>query len=577
MPPLAGAIVPLIMGGLSTGAGLLGGRRANSRNQSNQINNLNFGDALIRQQQELGGTFLPPAFNPINSIANQTNFGLTPGQEAATGEITNATNIGNEAFRNVNLGGSGLISGTPTANNAFTSAQGLLGRGGSNAQLDFLRDRSQDLFGLANSQPIADANLAALDIINNRGQTADTQALISELMSSVNAGGQTEGTQQLAGQGASLLAGGGFTPELNRINRGAEFALQRQGFTDRGGSLFDTLGEIVNSGGRGGALLSDDQVRSFAIDRSAALNEQSRVATGGDIQRRFGGSGIAGGGIINDLRAAGSNQEIQQTAQTLQQAELVQQQARLQQELGAAGVMANLNQSASGVIGSAFDLQGNLARSASQNVSSGAQLSTAAQSIAAQNFANSISGVNSAIGNEIQNLVQAGFGGFNQGLQNINNLNSTAAQIGLGTENQITNNLGLGLGTMNTLTNQQLALGQNETDLANRQANFGLTGANTQFGANSVGVNQQLEAARLALTGMLGANSNIPGLFGSRTNTIVGVPNQNPAAPLGGAGGAILGSLIPGFNLGGSGGISGINTPFPDVSGTAPFIPGFNI
>jgi len=167
-----GSILSLILGGAGAGAGVLGQSRAGARNQSNQVNNLNSIDQFIQQFSQQGQGFLPPALGPINNIANGGRNGLTPTQQDIFGQAQNALDTGNNLFSQVDPLGRDLIAQSPTANESFGIGQEILSNRGTTGALDFLEDRSNDLFAAANG--LAPANVAALDIINNRGATDET-------------------------------------------------------------------------------------------------------------------------------------------------------------------------------------------------------------------------------------------------------------------------------------------------------------------------------------------------------------------------------------------------------------------
>ena len=393
-------------------AGELGANGGLNPQQQDAIKRLRAQQESMQQGPDLTGLQLPPQ---IQRQFDLLNSGIDFGRQRET-ELLQTGGFSGEmrqAFdRNLDLG-TGRTSQQQTLNDLSNE---IIGTRGRTAELDFMRDRSQDLFR----------------------DDPSLRAASNEGLGIIKAGGQTRELRKLAGQGNSLIASGGFTADLRRLEGQLQAQIQSGGISPQGQKLLGQLQPLIESGGQGGALLPMDVATGFARDQAvSAIQNQAEGARRQAFARGGGPGAVVASGLQNQALAEFADESARAEAGAVQQAALGQQGLQLQQLLGAAGISGGVIESGQGVVGSANQGLGNIANASSRNIATGAGLATSAQQLAAQRL---------GIGGDIFNDAQGRILGRNQ----------LGAQLGMDVEQQVLDRLGMGTGIQQDLIGSML-------------------------------------------------------------------------------------------------------------------------
>jgi len=449
-------------------------------------------------------------------------------------------------------------------------SQQILEQDGNTADIQFLRDRAQDLFRL--DPQLTEASEAGLDIIRAGGRTRENTRALSSFQ--------------------DIVDSGGFTPELSGILGNVQSQIAKGGLTDEARRLLEPLIDTVENRGRGGALLPFEDVVGFARDQSISRTRQgAEAARRSALQRGGGGAGIISSGLQNQALAEFADESIRNEASAVQQAAVQQQQLQLQQFLGAAQAGSSITGAATQLLGQLNAVQGDLARTASQNLATGERgVSNTLNNIlgnlnSGQNIFNEAKAreldrnkLGADLGLGVEDLVNRRVQGANANLLGLGNLRlgglNLAGSLGQGFDARVDasldrgvqqNQLDLGLlgqqGNLRAQTLTQIINGLGlETDILGQQGQLAIEGGrNVASGAQ-------------ILAGIFSSIINaIPAFTGQRTQTAIGGGAQGQGGFAQQAGGGLGGFLQTLEQIIGAGGSSpGRFTPAAQPPGVAP-------
>lgn len=462
-------------------------------------------------------------------------------------------------------------SGATTEQQILTDIGGRLTTSeGRTAESDALRDRG-------------------FDLINTGGRARAPGLEEAEKNALAALGREDPGLVKIREAGMALVKSGGFTPELRNLLGQATNLLGvvgTGGMTPQLQEVFDQAIGLVKSGGRGGALLPFDQVLQNAREEAAfAINSQvNRAVREASARGGFQGGLVAGAAASPLAEFADQASEIQ--ARAVRDAAAKQQALQLQQlQTGfqaAGGAAAAGAQREASLASIGAGLAGDVARSASANLNTGASTALGAQQaeVARQN---QVRGQLVDIGNAFTNREVLGANMVGQA----SNMDLARLQTGagmLGTSLQSRQNASQLLNDLSSIEAQRESMGlQGFLNAGNQQMgaiSLG-TGIQQQNFNNQMGFAAFLESLRqqdinnqLAALNMVNnqgnaflnfASNTIPGIT-ALTQSQAGFQAQPgmgarileasiPAIIAGGASAAIGGfSNIPGFGGGGGGG-----------------------
>ena len=430
---------------------------------------------------DIGGQYgnrgfnLPPELQPfLNSLATGTDRandilnrqGQTPGSSYTGDRLTDILNFG---VPGIDAKGQELMTNngwSPTMAGLNEQAQQLMGYGGFTGNL-------------------MDLEKTGMGLVASQGRNQETGTAINQFLQNITNGGKTPETSQMFNRGLGLVNTNGFTPEMSQFMGTLMAKMNDNGMTPEARQVFDKAMGIVNNNGAGGALAPTDQVVSMARDAANTAMLQKAMAARREMNLRTGGA--IGAGTAGDALASFSNEAAQAEAGAIREAVLTQQEQQLKQLLGMAGIASDTSKTASQLLGSLAGAGGDVMRSASANISTGAGMMSSAEQIAADRFKTSTAGFNSTLDTELQRML-AGSG-------MVNNANQMALS-----------RLGLGMDTstrLESLANAQLMNGMNSL-MSNGQLRLGAAdGLNRIFATQTANEMNALGALQgMASTGL---------------------------------------------------------------------------
>lgn len=486
--------------------GALGGR--GGRTRQNQANS----QAIQFLQQVGNGTLRmgTDAFNQgmaaLNSVINSGGFSpeLRQGLQELTGFISNLPSTPGQVVRlPEGLGDTSQLGNAGLAAEGFGFEQ--LGVR-SNQEIELLEQANRFENRARNDPRLNVLGDFSEEILRRGGRTGETEAARKEFQKLLENFGQTPQTRELSAAGRKLLDAGGMTPALRDLQNTFQQQIQSGGMTPEARQLFNELLPVIQSRGQGGALLSMDQVTSFARDEAAQLAAGTAEARQRQAFARGSAPGtVAASGLQNQALAEADSEILQAQAKGIRDAALQQQVLQLQQFLGASGVAGDVTRQATQLIASANTGLGDIARASSQNISTGGGLLTGAAQIGATNMGTAQTGLSNIFNNELGRMQFAG--GLAMDIESQRRELERLSQAGLlGSANVAQNRGALGLQALGIPVNAGVALRGQDVD--QRGQDITQRGQDVQFG---------LGMSEIELRGLLGSL----GISGDALNRVI--------------------------------------------------------
>jgi len=368
---------------------------------------------------------------------------------------------------------------TPEMQTLSSVAQAMMAMGGYTGGM---KDIQQALSPLLANQGFSKELLGmqgkGSDILSAGGRTSESTAISGMLQQMIGAGGWDPQAMTSFLQGQGMFSTGGMTPELRQ--------------------LLSSVLPLIQSGGKGGALLPMEQMTAFARDAAATASAQRAQAARRSAFQRMGGA--VGAGTSEQALAEFADESARGEAEAVRGAATSQQGLQLQQLLGAMGIGSDIS------------------KSATTNIGTGAQLMQAAQAAAAGRYGSSVSGFSNIFQSETDRMRMAGelvtmanqlanqrFLGATGGLTNIEELATTNrgqastdlinyinAQLAAGKD--ISGILGIEAGRQNTATQGLTDLSDIFRTTYQGQQEFDLKQKTTSIASFLQTMQQQLDA-----------------------------------------------------------------------------------
>ncbi len=437
------------------------------------------GQSSLASQVFSGGGWTPQSqasFDALSPIIN----GKTQGQQAQNG-----------------MAGNIFTSGGQNLNPLFQSYANAAQKGlsGTNPILDFASNGAQKIFGQG-------------------GQTGDTNAGISASKNLFANGGMTDPLNTLVGAGTGALSQNGLTPT------GAQGETSALNVLNSGGRTPTTQG-LQNTGlglAQQPSLLPLDQVTSMARNEAGtAYQDNMEAARRQAISRGGGAASNVASGLQNQGLADYSDKGAQNQSDAVHKALIDQQGLQLQQ----AGLGAQMAQQGGALensrLGTAGSTLTGLENVAANRFGTGGSFLSSANSGA---NANSNVGLDSLLGlTGLQSNRELGALGMAPGISNAGtNQAGTYGQLGLGSNAQNLQGLGLGNDMFNSAAQSQQAGINSQNNLIGTQGQYALgAGQLANSGANDFSN---------ILNQILGGNLNAAGQGLNRTNSQFNSQNQ---------------------------------------------------
>lgn len=425
--------------------GAIGGRGGRTRANRTNSHAIAFLQRLANGTLEMGTEAFNTGFEALNSVIDAGGFSpeLRQGMQDLTGFLNNLPQQPGTVVRlPQGVGDTSQLGNAGLAAESFGFQQ--LGTR-SNQEIELLEQANRFEERARNDPRLNVLGDFAENILRFGGRTDQTEAARREFQSLLENFGQTPQTRELSSAGRRLLDSGGMTPELRQLQNTFQQQIQSGGLTPEARQLFQQLLPIVQSRGEGGALLSQDQVQSFARDEAAQLARGTAEARQRQAFARGSAPGtVAASGLQNQALAEADDEILQAQAQGIRNAALQQQALQLQQFLGAAGTAGDVTRQAAQILASANTGLGDIARASSANIGTGGGLLQAAGQIGAANLGTAQTGLANIFNNELGRMQFAG--DLSLGIENQRRQLEQLSQGGLiGSANVAQNRGALGL------------------------------------------------------------------------------------------------------------------------------------
>jgi len=376
---------------------------------------------------------------------------------------------------------------TPEMAQLGETGRGLMDWGGYTPELGALRDVNMEIFANRGSNyNLSEMGKIGMGMMASGGATPETRKMADLYSKLISAGGRDSGTSKLWGVAEKLLSGG-LSGEGQDLMSEAVKGVKAKGWSPEAKDLYGEIMKIVKAGGRGGALLPEGQMLSFARDAAATASAQRAESVRRGAFQQTGDAVSAG--TSQQVLAEFADEAARTEAEAVRDASLQHQNLRLQQLLGTTSAGADLNRTAAQALAAYAGLGSSLEGIRSSNMQTGASTALGAESIAAQKLAAAMSAMQGVWQTELARILGGGelVGGAEQGI--LNRL-MFAAESQLGVESSTLARMLGGGDLLNLFINNQLNAGQGmnqtlglefgrESDAYRNLLGFGLGSADT--------------------------------------------------------------------------------------------------
>lgn len=371
----------------------------------------------IARQLFAGGGWTPQSQQFFDTISPMTQGQTLPQQ--------GLTNMANNIFSSNGMSQNPLSSSFMNA-----AAQGITG---SNPNLDFAQRGAQGIF-------------------SQGGQTGPTNQGIGQALGMSENGGMTPAINNMMGIGFNTLMSGGQTPNGARGEQSALDIMNQGGATPTTDFLQSRGANLANRE----SLLPMNQVASMASDRAATDYGNNMQAAQRQALARGGGPGATvANGLQNAAMADYADKGSQTEARAVQDALVQQQGLQLQQ----AAMGANMAESGAGLMnsryGTAGGILGNLENTAANRFGIGGNLVTSGQNAATNRAGTGLGALDQLAGLQ-SNRQMGALGQIPNISQTGTNQANVFGNLGLGSNAQNLQALGLGAGMYGDVNNSSL-------------------------------------------------------------------------------------------------------------------------
>lgn len=394
-----------------------------------------------------------------------------------------------------------------------------LEQGGASQQSRLLLDLANEARVRSGDTRIDQVLNAAAGIISEGGSTPESRRLLAQANAIVDQGGATPETRALLGAMNQIISQGGMTPEIRQALGSITSQIQAGGLTPEARQLLADLQPIIDSRGRGGALLGFDEATSFAGSQAALAAQGQREALIGRAQQ----TAAPGTAVASGLQGQAANRllqgEFEARRAAVQQAALQQQALQLQQFQNTAETMAGIVRTGQGLVGQLTGAQAGLLGVASNNLSNAIRGNIGAQDLEAQRLLGAIQGANQTLSTDVARFGAAG-NAFGQAMGARTALLGLAGQFAGQSGGLQQDLLGLGVNAINSVNNQRLGGLTLAGNLAGQAQGFNLDSLNFALGAsanNQAALNSLLNLRQQNIglgLGLGGLNLDLLGLQG---------------------------------------------------------------
>lgn len=502
---------------LGIGASIIPGVK--NRNNTNQINQLDWLEQfLIPFLIQSGGIPFEQGQAFLTNMVNNPG-GFTSPQDDVFRRLL-GLNEGTQGRINTAMN----IPPPPGVNQLQNTGSAILNERGETANTQFNNDRGRDIIQSARDQFFR-TSPGLTNIVNQGGQTAQSRQAGDAFLNIINSRGQTPETQQLFQRGNAILDSGGMTPALQQLMGMFQSQLQSGGMTPEMRTVYEALLPIIQNGGAGGAVLPDSVVQSFALDQAAQSARNAQESIRRQAFQRGGGPGtVVSSGLENQALAEAADEIARQRSTALANATLAQQAARLQQlgiaTSGTTSILGNATQ----LLTSANAGLGDIARSLSANLATGASLATDSQSLANQLFGTASQGFGTNFANENQRFGTAG-NLLNQSQANLTDAERLGTDILRDSDRTVLARLGLGGDFLNQGLDQQRNFQNLNLDALRLALGTEFGALNTAADVANTGAANRMQAGDTLFRGGVDLIGQLVNAGQSRGQTLA--PNQN--------------------------------------------------